>query len=259
MQPQMPATIQLVDGTVDLVSGRIERGERSIRLTTMERRLLQWMAARPRIDVSHDDLLQKVWEYAPGVSSRAPYFTVRRVRNKVEQDPETPRLIQTVHGVGFCFMPLDAPDPAPAVPIGNLPILPSGIIGRDPLLSELSAHLERRSRVHLFGPIGVGKTTLALALAHRSGRMGWFLSLPHAHELPAVLARLGSMCGHEPDKSDLAPAPDELGQTVQMLTAAGPEVLVVDKLAPQLTRPLLDALGPLDGQLQVISVHSMRV
>ena len=258
MRPETPSKIQLVDGFVDLTSGCVQRCEQSIRLTTMERRLLQWMAARPRHDVSHDQLLREVWEYAPGVSSRAPYFTVRRVRTKIEQDPETPRLIQTVHGVGFRFMPLDEPS-EPTTPIGNLPILQPGIVGRDGLLSELSDHLAHRFQLHLYGPIGVGKTTLALALAHRSGRTGWYLSLPRSHDLSTVLARLAAMCGHERDRNERSPTADEAGKMVQMLTAAGDAVLVLDRLAPKLTRPLLDALGPLDGQLQVISVHSARV
>jgi hypothetical protein len=258
MLTDLPSRIQLVEGHVDLELGCVQRGDGPIRLTTMERRLLQWLAAHPRDEVSHHQLLREVWDYAPGVSSRAPYFTVRRLRTKIEHDPESPRLIQTVHGVGFRFMPLDAPS-EPTTPIGNLPLLQPGFLGRDALLDRLGGQLLGRSRLHLYGPIGVGKTTLALALAHRSGRTGWYLSLPQAQDLPMVLARLAAMCGHESEDSAGFQTPGEAGKVVQMLTAAGAAVLVLDELAPQLTRPLLDALGPFDGQLQFVSVHAARV
>ena len=53
--------------------------------------------------VSRDELLEGVWEYQPGVSSRTVDVHVAWLRQKLEDEPQAPRHIHTVRGVGYRF------------------------------------------------------------------------------------------------------------------------------------------------------------
>jgi len=104
----------LSDRQVDLVTGDVVRaGETVARLTTKERELLGYLAARTGEDVARGDLLTDVWGYAPTARTRAVDFTVRRLRQKIEAEPSDPEHVQTVHGVGYRFQPTQAPEQDP--------------------------------------------------------------------------------------------------------------------------------------------------
>jgi DNA-binding response OmpR family regulator len=54
--------------------------------------------------VSREELLEGVWEYQPGVSSRTIDVHVAWLRQKLESNPQSPRHIHTVRGVGYRFV-----------------------------------------------------------------------------------------------------------------------------------------------------------
>jgi two-component system alkaline phosphatase synthesis response regulator PhoP len=54
--------------------------------------------------VSREELLEGVWEYQPGVSSRTIDVHVAWLRHKLEDNPRDPRYIRTVRGVGYRFV-----------------------------------------------------------------------------------------------------------------------------------------------------------
>ena len=78
----------------------LRRGE-ELELTKTEFRLLCELAATPNIVLSRDQLLERVWGYDYLGDSRLVDAHVHRLRNKVEDDPQHPKLIVTVRGIGY--------------------------------------------------------------------------------------------------------------------------------------------------------------
>ncbi len=78
----------------------VRRGE-ELELTKTEFRLLCELANQPNIVLSRDQLLEKVWGYDYLGDTRLVDAHVHRLRNKIEDDPQRPRLIVTVRGIGY--------------------------------------------------------------------------------------------------------------------------------------------------------------
>ena len=72
-------------------------------LTQREFELLCFLAERPDKVFSRAELLQEVWQYEYIGDLRAVDVAVRRLREKIEQDPSNPRHIMTKRGVGYYF------------------------------------------------------------------------------------------------------------------------------------------------------------
>lgn len=85
------------------------------RLTTLEAKLLLYLARNADRVVSRDELLAEVWGYAPTTVSRACDTTVRRLRTKIEQNPSEPECLLTVHGLGYRLILSGNAEPAPVV------------------------------------------------------------------------------------------------------------------------------------------------
>jgi two-component system response regulator ResD len=79
-------------------------GER-VRLTMREFDLLWFLASHPRRVFSRDHLMSRVWGYSTAVDTGTVTVHVRRLREKVEDDPSRPRFLETVWGVGYRFTP----------------------------------------------------------------------------------------------------------------------------------------------------------
>ncbi len=77
------------------------RGELAT-LTAREFELLAFLVRRPRQVFRRDELLEHVWGYTYGDTSTVTVH-IRRLREKIEDDPSTPRRITTVWGVGYRF------------------------------------------------------------------------------------------------------------------------------------------------------------
>jgi DNA-binding response OmpR family regulator len=71
--------------------------------TATEFRLLDYLARHPARVFSRDQLLDAVWGDARFVTPRSVDVYVRRIREKVEVDPETPRYLKTMRGAGYRF------------------------------------------------------------------------------------------------------------------------------------------------------------
>ena len=102
-----PSGGTLTDGdlTVDAAAHEVRLGDREISLTAREFDLLAFLMRHPRQAFTRTDLLQKVWGWEFGDSSTVTVH-VRRLREKIEEDPTAPRRILTVWGVGYRFEPL---------------------------------------------------------------------------------------------------------------------------------------------------------
>jgi DNA-binding response OmpR family regulator len=98
-------TITDGDLTLDAAAHEVRLGGEDISLTAREFDLLAFLMRHPRQAFTRMDLLQKVWGWEFGDFSTVTVH-VRRLREKIEQDPTAPRRILTVWGVGYRFEPL---------------------------------------------------------------------------------------------------------------------------------------------------------
>ncbi len=88
---------------IDPGSYRVTRAGKSIPLSTLEFRLLYYLASRPNKVFSRDQLLDAVWGSDRFVTPRSVDVYVRRLREKIEPDPENPAHLKTVRGAGYLF------------------------------------------------------------------------------------------------------------------------------------------------------------
>jgi len=90
---------------IDFERGHVRKNGNSISLAAKELDLLHYLIDRRGKVVSREELLEAVWEYQPGVSSRTIDVHVAWLRQKLEDTPQHPRHIHTVRGVGYRFSP----------------------------------------------------------------------------------------------------------------------------------------------------------
>ncbi|MGZ4386450.1 MAG: response regulator transcription factor [Gaiellaceae bacterium] len=76
-----------------------------LRLTAREFDLLWFLASHPNRVFSRDQLMQSVWGYTSALDTGTVTVHVRRLREKIEEDPSRPSRIETVWGVGYRFRP----------------------------------------------------------------------------------------------------------------------------------------------------------
>ena len=88
---------------VDFETGEVTKDAAPVSLAGKELELLRYLVDRRGNVVSRDELLEAVWEYQPGVSSRTIDVHVAWLRQKLEDNPQSPRFIHTVRGVGYRF------------------------------------------------------------------------------------------------------------------------------------------------------------
>jgi DNA-binding response OmpR family regulator len=97
----------LTFGDVELDSGTrdVRKGGEEVRLTAKEFDLLWFLASHPRRVFGRDQLMSRVWGYAAALDTGTITVHVRRLREKIEDDPSRPRHLQTVWGVGYRLLP----------------------------------------------------------------------------------------------------------------------------------------------------------
>jgi DNA-binding response OmpR family regulator len=78
---------------------------RELKLTAKEFDLLWFLASHPRRVFSRDQLMAGVWDYSAALDTGTVTVHVRRLREKVEDDPSSPRHLQTIWGVGYRLVP----------------------------------------------------------------------------------------------------------------------------------------------------------
>src|SRR5512140_60235 len=100
-QTKMPVKLALGDAQIDLVRQTATRGRKTLHLTAKEFAMLRLMAEVPGEPVSRERFLDVVWGYTAFPTTRTVDNHVASLRSKLERDPDDPRWIKTVHGVGY--------------------------------------------------------------------------------------------------------------------------------------------------------------
>jgi DNA-binding response OmpR family regulator len=105
-QSPPPVRRLVLDGLeLDASTREVHRDGVLLRLTAKEFDLLFFLASNPRQVFSRDQLMSSVWGYESALDTGTVTVHVRRLREKIEVDPATPRRLETIWGVGYRFVP----------------------------------------------------------------------------------------------------------------------------------------------------------
>jgi DNA-binding response OmpR family regulator len=103
--PEAPTTLTAGDLEVDLQSREVRKAGVAVKLTRKEFDLLAFFVEHPAVTFSRTRLLEDVWDFAWDGDSATVTVHVRRLREKLEDDPSNPTRLVTVWGVGYRFEP----------------------------------------------------------------------------------------------------------------------------------------------------------
>ena len=87
--------------SVDLVTRSVALNSQQVRLTRKEYRLMHVLATHVGLVVTHDQLLKEIWTGNQRDNIQYLRILVRKLRQKIEADPNDPRLLITESGVGY--------------------------------------------------------------------------------------------------------------------------------------------------------------
>ena len=88
---------------IDLTRYEVRKNDKPLELTLREFELLKYLALHPEQVFSRETLLEEVWGYEYYGDVRTVDVTVRRLREKVEDEPSNAKYVQTKRGVGYYF------------------------------------------------------------------------------------------------------------------------------------------------------------
>jgi DNA-binding response OmpR family regulator len=90
---------------VDAAAREVRCSDQLLKLTVKEFDLLWFLVSHPRRVFSRDQLMDRVWGYKTTVDTGTVTVHIRRLREKIEEDPSRPRYLETVWGIGYRFTP----------------------------------------------------------------------------------------------------------------------------------------------------------
>ena len=99
---QTPAAFRLFGLEVDTASGVVKRNGKEVFLSALEYRLLLVFVSNPKSIITRDRLLGELWDAAGEfVTNNTLTVYIKRLREKIEEDPANPKIILTVRGTGY--------------------------------------------------------------------------------------------------------------------------------------------------------------
>ncbi len=107
--PASASNDRVIDGnglTLELASREVRLDDKRVELTPKEFDLLAHLASHPRHVFTREQLLESVWDSSAAFQDPSTVTVhIRRLRSKIEHDPERPARLKTVWGVGYRFEP----------------------------------------------------------------------------------------------------------------------------------------------------------
>ncbi len=101
--PSEPEIVEADGCTIDL--GRLEatRGGEPIGITPREAGILRWLYRHRARAVSRAELLERIWGASADLQTRTVDMTIANLRQKIERDPSSPKILLTVTGAGYAW------------------------------------------------------------------------------------------------------------------------------------------------------------
>ncbi|HSK73665.1 MAG TPA: response regulator transcription factor [Pyrinomonadaceae bacterium] len=90
--------------TIDFGNLELQSGSETIQLTLMEAKLLRYLIENEGRAVSRKTILEDVWDLREDTDTRAIDNFIVRLRRYLEDEPNSPQILQTVRGVGYKFV-----------------------------------------------------------------------------------------------------------------------------------------------------------
>jgi DNA-binding response OmpR family regulator len=89
---------------IDFANLELRSETETVKLTLMEAKLLRYLIDNAGVAVSRKTILEEVWDLNEDTDTRAIDNFIVRLRRYLEDAPETPKILQTVRGIGYRFM-----------------------------------------------------------------------------------------------------------------------------------------------------------
>lgn len=96
-------TINYEGLTIDFTKREVHISGQAIELTVTEFEMLYLLASHPGQVFSRNQMLSKIWDFSYEGDTTTVTVHVRRLREKIEQNPSDPKYIKTVWGIGYKF------------------------------------------------------------------------------------------------------------------------------------------------------------
>lgn len=100
-EEEQEQTITIQDVEILLRSWKVYKKGQEIKFPHREFELLKFLAMNPNIVLSKEHLFEKIWGYDYVGDSATVTVHINRIREKIEDDPKKPRIIETVWGAGY--------------------------------------------------------------------------------------------------------------------------------------------------------------
>ncbi|WP_338448510.1 response regulator transcription factor [Niallia oryzisoli] len=104
VQPTVSDQLKNGPFVLDLKTQRVFKSEKQLKLTVREFHLLKLFMERPNEPITRDDLLDEIWGLDYFGDSKTVDVHIRRLREKIEEDPSQPIYLKTVWGFGYAFL-----------------------------------------------------------------------------------------------------------------------------------------------------------
>jgi len=235
--------------SLDLVNQCLWKGSEAINIRPKAFALLNYLLNRSGQLVTKDELLNAIWPEA-FVSDAVLKVIVQQLREALDDDPKSPRFIETAHRRGYRFIgQITAREQKPRTEVSQFDNGHSGafrisrrvgVVGREEALARMQRWLRRMLRGErqigfVTGEAGIGKTSLVDAFAQtipadgsiRIGRGQCLEQYGTSEAYLPVLEAIGRLCREDQRVTDLvrAHAPMWLLQMPALLSAADRELL----------------------------------
>lgn len=101
-QPEQKTEIMIEDIRVNPAEARVYKNNQPISLTALEYKLMLNLARHKGQVLTRNQILEEIWDLAGDfVNDNTLTVYIKRLREKIEDDPREPRIIQTVRGLGY--------------------------------------------------------------------------------------------------------------------------------------------------------------
>jgi len=268
--------------SLDLVNECLWRGSQAIKLRPKAFAVLNYLLEHPGQLVTKEELLNSIWPQT-FVSDAVLKVTIRQLREALNDDPKSPRFIETAHRRGYRFIgQLAESEQMTAGRVGSVRTTRSsglpgedlswGFVGRDEALTRMQNWLQKmlageRQIIFVTGEAGIGKTalvdTFALTIASdqriRTGRGQCLEQYGTGEAYLPVLEAIGRLCREQPHVVDVlhAHAPMWLMQMPSLVSDSDRALLnrgVSGATRERMMREMGEALEALTAEMPLVLI-----